>query len=161
MHDGLILKMEMFQFTDKSLQGELKRSSTNSDTVGSESFSVIKERSGGRFLTVKDSKTGQECAFIATGSTLHGIHKAGIISMDVSEGGLGVSLCKNNELKVWETDTGVVRVRFLLKNYYKYCKRVCHVKMNFTLQRELQGHPIDAYTCRFFPSGIVILSGGR
>ena len=28
------------------------------------------------------------------------------------------------------------------------------------LQRELEGHYGDVYTCRFFPSGIVVLSGG-
>ena len=27
-------------------------------------------------------------------------------------------------------------------------------------QRELEGHYGDIYTCRFFPSGIVVLSGG-
>ena len=30
----------------------------------------------------------------------------------------------------------------------------------FTLQRRLEGHRGDVYTCRFFPSGVVILSGG-
>lgn len=28
------------------------------------------------------------------------------------------------------------------------------------MQRVLEGHVGDVYTCRFFPSGIVILSGG-
>ena len=28
------------------------------------------------------------------------------------------------------------------------------------VQRVLEGHVGDVYTCRFFPSGIVILSGG-
>ena len=28
------------------------------------------------------------------------------------------------------------------------------------MQRRLEGHYGDVYTCRFFPSGIVILSGG-
>ena len=28
------------------------------------------------------------------------------------------------------------------------------------LQRELEGHYGDVYTCKFFPSGIVVLSGG-
>ena len=30
----------------------------------------------------------------------------------------------------------------------------------YVLQRELEGHYGDVYTCRFFPSGIVVLSGG-
>jgi len=28
------------------------------------------------------------------------------------------------------------------------------------MQRRLEGHYGDVYTCRFFPSGVVILSGG-
>lgn len=30
----------------------------------------------------------------------------------------------------------------------------------YPLQRDLQGHLGDVYTCKFFPSGIVVLSGG-
>jgi len=33
-----------------------------------------------------------------------------VISLDVSEGGLGISVCQNNQVNVWETDTGVIRV---------------------------------------------------
>ncbi len=32
--------------------------------------------------------------------------------------------------------------------------------MNYFTQRELEGHLGDVYTCRFFPSGLVVLSGG-
>jgi len=28
------------------------------------------------------------------------------------------------------------------------------------MQRRLEGHYGDVYTCRFFPSGVVVLSGG-
>ncbi len=31
---------------------------------------------------------------------------------------------------------------------------------HYTLQRTLEGHVGDVYKCRFFPSGIVVLSGG-
>ena len=41
----------------------------------------------------------------------------------------------------------------------KFCKGL--FSMEFTvLQRELEGHYGDVYTSRFFPSGIVVLSGG-
>jgi proteasomal ATPase-associated factor 1 len=30
----------------------------------------------------------------------------------------------------------------------------------FIFQRELKGHVGDVYSCRFFPSGVVILSAG-
>lgn len=30
----------------------------------------------------------------------------------------------------------------------------------YPLQRDLQGHLGDVYTCKFFPSGVVVLSGG-
>lgn len=33
-----------------------------------------------------------------------------IVCIDVTEGGLGVSACRNNLLKVWETSSGAVRV---------------------------------------------------
>ena len=32
--------------------------------------------------------------------------------------------------------------------------------MNIFIQRHLDGHVGDVYTCRFFPSGVVVLSGG-
>lgn len=97
---------------DKSVQSELRRTASNSDTIGSFPFVVVKEKSSSRFLTLQNVPDGQECVFVATSSALGKVHKAGVIAMDVSEGGLGVSICKNNELKIWETDTGNVRVRF-------------------------------------------------
>lgn len=35
----------------------------------------------------------------------------------------------------------------------RVCVHVC------VFQRSLEGHVADVYTCRFFPSGVVILSG--
>lgn len=34
------------------------------------------------------------------------------------------------------------------------------IKIGYLFQRELEGHLFDAYTCRLFPSGVVVLSGG-
>jgi len=40
------------------------------------------------------------------------------------------------------------------------CYKLYIFTFQFDLQRELKGHVGDVYTCRFFPSGIVVLSGG-
>ncbi|KAK3097247.1 hypothetical protein FSP39_008035, partial [Pinctada imbricata] len=58
-----------------------------------------------------------------------------VVSLDASNGGLAVSADSAGKLKIWLTSTGEVR-------------------------RELEGHYGDVYTCRLFPSGIVVLSGG-
>ncbi|XP_062590609.1 proteasomal ATPase-associated factor 1-like, partial [Saccostrea cucullata] len=58
-----------------------------------------------------------------------------VVSLDVTEGGLGVSADSEGKLRLWQTDTGEVR-------------------------REFVGHYGDVYTCGFFPSGLVVLSGG-
>lgn len=73
--------------------------------------------------------------FIAPVHTFSSIHSKGISCIDTSFGGLGVSVCSDNKLRVWETSNGVLR-------------------------RDLSGHVFEAYNCRFFPSGEVILSGG-
>uniref|UniRef100_A0A1X7TGX2 Uncharacterized protein n=1 Tax=Amphimedon queenslandica TaxID=400682 RepID=A0A1X7TGX2_AMPQE len=55
--------------------------------------------------------------------------------MDVSPSGeLGVCSSVNGEIWIWETDTG-------------------------TNRRVLEGHVGDVDSCRFFPSGLVVLSG--
>ncbi|XP_064601031.1 proteasomal ATPase-associated factor 1-like [Liolophura sinensis] len=63
------------------------------------------------------------------------VHKKKVNSLDVTDGGLAVSSDMEGHLKVWETSSGDIR-------------------------RLLTGHIGDVYTCRFFPSGVVILSGG-
>lgn len=73
--------------------------------------------------------------FVAPGSIFSSIHKKSIVSLDTTSRGLAVSACTDNHLNVWDTTTG----------------QIC---------RTLVGHPGDVYQCRFFPSGIVILSGG-
>lgn len=76
-----------------------------------------------------------KCVFYAPQETFKNIHHKGVITMDVASGGLGVSACTQNKLLVWETSRGLMR-------------------------RQLDGHLGDIYTCRFFPSGIVVLSAG-
>ncbi|XP_067946337.1 proteasomal ATPase-associated factor 1-like [Watersipora subatra] len=65
----------------------------------------------------------------------HGKNKK-VTCLDISEGGLGLSCAENSSIvKVWETQSGTVR-------------------------RELRGHVGDVYRAKFFPSGLVVLSGG-
>jgi len=53
----------------------------------------------------------------------------------VTPGGLGVSSDSVGNLNVWETQS-------------------------FSTRRSLDGHYGDVYSCKFFPSGLVVLSGG-
>ncbi|XP_053312631.1 proteasomal ATPase-associated factor 1 isoform X2 [Spea bombifrons] len=56
--------------------------------------------------------------------------------MDISSGGgLGVSTSTDGSMKIWQTNNGEVR-------------------------RVLEGHVYDVNCCMFFPSGMVVLSGG-
>jgi proteasomal ATPase-associated factor 1 len=56
--------------------------------------------------------------------------------MDISgSGGLGVCSSEDGKAWVWDPDNGQTR-------------------------RELEGHVADVETCRFFPSGVVLLTGG-
>ncbi|KAK7497180.1 hypothetical protein BaRGS_00011474 [Batillaria attramentaria] len=75
--------------------------------------------------------------FVAPVITFSTVHqpKKGVQCVDVTPGGLGVSCDTAGNLRVWQTDNGEIR-------------------------RELQGHVGDVYTCRFFPSGIVLMSAG-
>ncbi|CAG7835716.1 unnamed protein product [Allacma fusca] len=114
------------------ISGDSENSINNVSST--ESFLVPKV-SNSRHITLQDPMSHYECSFIAPVAVYDSIHKKSVISLDVTEGGLGVSVCGSNQLKVWETDTGTVR-------------------------RTLEGHVADIYTCRFFPSGVVILSAG-
>ncbi|RNA18309.1 mitochondrial glutamate carrier 1-like [Brachionus plicatilis] len=57
-----------------------------------------------------------------------------VLSLDVSSGGLGVSSSQDGQLFLWQTDNGQIR-------------------------RILFGHVGEVNVCKFFPSGLVILSG--
>ncbi|KAK0064568.1 proteasomal ATPase-associated factor 1 [Biomphalaria pfeifferi] len=75
--------------------------------------------------------------FVSPTITFTGLHthKKQVTGLDTTLGGLGVSCDSEGKLKIWQTSDGEIR-------------------------RELLGHVGDVYTCRFFPSGIVILSAG-
>ena len=77
--------------------------------------------------------------------------------MDVTPGGLGVSSDSDERLLIWETASGDVRVSHPLL-HFEFC--LCSCIHFVPIQRSLEGHLSDVYCCRFFPSGIVVLSGG-
>jgi proteasomal ATPase-associated factor 1 len=58
-----------------------------------------------------------------------------VYCVDVTDHGLGVSCSSEGSLLIWLTENGMVR-------------------------RNLDGHVFDVQICKFFPSGVVVLSGG-
>jgi len=116
---------------EKSLCGAYKESST---TTSEDEFVIQKYRKS--LIGVSHPRAGYTALFVAPSSVWSGIHeKGGVVSLDVTEGGLGVSSSSSGELNVWTTNNGEVR-------------------------RRLEGHIDSVYTTSFFPSGTVILSGG-
>jgi len=88
-----------------------------------------------RSLHIYDPSRHHGTTFFAPSSTGGNIHKKNIYFIDVTAGGLGVSSDSVGNLTVWETQS-------------------------FSTRRSLAGHFGDVYSCKFFPSGLVILSGG-
>ncbi|KHJ92509.1 WD domain, G-beta repeat protein [Oesophagostomum dentatum] len=74
--------------------------------------------------------------FLSPVSEIRGIHDSSIHSMDIS--------CTGNLIVSSDASGSLV---------------VSNV-MNGSLLRDLKGHVMDVYKCRFFPSGLVVLSGG-
>lgn len=85
-------------------------------------------------LVLKHIPSDLKVAFIAP-SKAHKIHSKGVLSVAVAENALAVSSCEQDKLVVWDSRTGEVNL-------------------------ELKGHGGPVYKCRFFPSGIVVLSAG-
>ncbi|GFR20091.1 proteasomal ATPase-associated factor 1 [Trichonephila clavata] len=75
-----------------------------------------------------------KCEFFAPNKIFSGIHQKSVLSLDVTQE-LGVSVCSENRLLIWNASTGSVL-------------------------RNLEGHVWDVYYCSFFPSGVVVLSAG-
>nr|XP_022287588.1 proteasomal ATPase-associated factor 1-like isoform X2 [Crassostrea virginica] len=105
--------------------------------AGSGGFTVQEVTKRSISVTYSDDSSHLSRRFVAPISTFKSIHqdRKSVVSLDATPGGLGVSADTEGKLRLWQTDTGEVR-------------------------RELVGHYGDVYTCRFFPSGIVVLSGG-
>jgi proteasomal ATPase-associated factor 1 len=87
-------------------------------------------------LSVHCTITDTSTSFLAPLATLS-LTTDKILSLDVSSSGeLGVCSSVDGSMWVWDCDTGETR-------------------------RVLEGHVSDVGTCRFFPSGVVVLSGGN
>lgn len=78
-----------------------------------------------------------------------------VYSIDVTDGGLGISSSTDGSLLVWTTSEGLIRVIIL-----KFEKLFKFLPIEILYQRQLEGHINDVDVCKFFPSGIVVLSGG-
>ncbi|XP_025099117.1 proteasomal ATPase-associated factor 1-like isoform X2 [Pomacea canaliculata] len=105
--------------------------------TGSDGFTV--ENISRRTMTVIYQKDPHVISrkFVSPVITFSTIHqsKKGVECLDVTPGGLGVSCDSSCNLSIWQTDSGEKR-------------------------RELKGHVGNVYSCKFFPSGIVVLSAG-
>uniref|UniRef100_A0A914YSR6 Uncharacterized protein n=1 Tax=Panagrolaimus superbus TaxID=310955 RepID=A0A914YSR6_9BILA len=107
----------------------------NGEIKVNEDMVETKAEKQGKKLHVKLDNSNSR-TFIAPKLEYQNIHKGGIYSVDVSQTeNLCVSSDTNGELAVWETVHG-------------------------NKVRNLEGHIMDVYKCRFFPSGLVVLSGG-
>uniref|UniRef100_A0A0K2TIS1 Uncharacterized protein n=1 Tax=Lepeophtheirus salmonis TaxID=72036 RepID=A0A0K2TIS1_LEPSM len=104
--------------------------STNTDEFQVQSY-------GPHHLTVTFNNTN-EMRFVGTKDVFASIHHSNVTHMDISKGGIGVSLGKEGKksvFRIWECSTGIIR-------------------------RELDGHCGYGYSVRLFPSGIVIITSG-
>ncbi|XP_033635210.1 proteasomal ATPase-associated factor 1-like isoform X1 [Asterias rubens] len=123
---------------ENSIQGELKSHGLDNkgipQIVASEGFRVLDVTK--RAISISYPEKSITTKFIAPSTEFANVHKKGVISIDVSSGGgLGVSSDSYDVLRIWQTSDGTVR-------------------------RELKGHAGEVSTCRFFPSGVVVLTGG-
>ncbi|CAK8685706.1 unnamed protein product [Clavelina lepadiformis] len=87
-------------------------------------------------ITLRSSKFGVTTKFMAPVKRFTKLHNKSITALDISSGGgLGVSASTDETLLLWDTATGTVR-------------------------RTFTGHAGEVNCCKFFPSGVVVLSGG-
>ncbi|XP_053615931.1 proteasomal ATPase-associated factor 1 [Plodia interpunctella] len=89
---------------------------------------------GSLSLVVKHVGSGLKVAFIAP-TKAHRVHSKAVLSVGAAENPLVVSSCEGDRLLVWDSRTSEIT-------------------------QELKGHGGPVYRCRFFPSGVVVLSTG-
>ncbi|XP_064414084.1 proteasomal ATPase-associated factor 1 isoform X2 [Latimeria chalumnae] len=121
-----------------TLYGSLKCQGVSPDgmpeVVASEGFVVNEVAKKSIHISCPEGNASSK--FLAPYTTFARIHEKGITCVDIScGGGLGVSTSSDGTMKIWQTTNGETR-------------------------RELVGHICDVNCCRFFPSGLVVLSGG-
>uniref|UniRef100_A0A6I8NTM3 Proteasomal ATPase associated factor 1 n=1 Tax=Ornithorhynchus anatinus TaxID=9258 RepID=A0A6I8NTM3_ORNAN len=104
------------------------------EVTASEGF-VVSEVTG-KSIRISCPKENASSRFLAPQATFPRIHTQSVTCLDVScGGGLGVSASTDGTMKIWQAANGEIR-------------------------RVLEGHVFDVNCCRFFPSGLVVLSGG-
>ncbi|KAI6652759.1 hypothetical protein LOD99_4145 [Oopsacas minuta] len=114
---------------------KLSYSAEHSSIPGSSNFEIGYSHIMKSKISVIHTSSKAHCDFFSPQQTWP-VHKYWVNSLNISpSGNLGVSCSEDGQLSIWETSTGVVR-------------------------RKLSGHFGDVYTCRFYPSGEVVLSGG-
>ncbi|XP_054509816.2 proteasomal ATPase-associated factor 1 isoform X2 [Agelaius phoeniceus] len=121
-----------------TLYGSVTRRGLSSDgvpdIVASEGFVVgeVTKKS----ILVSCPQENVSTKFLAPYTSFCRIHQKSITCLDISSGGgLGVSTSTDGTMKIWQAANGEIR-------------------------RLLEGHVYDVNCCRFFPSGLVVLSGG-
>ncbi|KAL1422909.1 hypothetical protein MTO96_021630 [Rhipicephalus appendiculatus] len=119
------------------IHGKLKRTGSSADGTPMVSTTDKFRVTGITKDTINVSHTDPNCqtCFIAPTTAFANVHNKSVACLDVTKGHLGVSASGTSEIRIWDSRTGEVR-------------------------RDLEGHVWDVYTCRFFPSGVVVLSGG-
>ncbi|VVC93328.1 unnamed protein product [Leptidea sinapis] len=85
-------------------------------------------------LVLKHIESGLKVAFVAP-TKVHYIHKKGILSLCAADNSLTVSSCEEDTLLVWDSRTDEQLL-------------------------DLKGHGGPIYKCKFFPSGVVVVSAG-
>ncbi|CAG0916117.1 unnamed protein product [Notodromas monacha] len=120
---------------EKSVQGFISRELRTSTTwKGDDKFKVLRWTPGSS-LIVEYIKTGLRSKFLGAQRVFSGIHLKSVNNIDVTSGGLGASCSFEGEVKIWDTMRGIER-------------------------RSLDGHIDLVSVCKFFPSGIVLITGG-
>ncbi|XP_071273985.1 proteasomal ATPase-associated factor 1 isoform X2 [Agelaius tricolor] len=121
-----------------TLYGSVTRRGLSSDgvpdIVASEGFVVgeVTKKS----ILISCPQENVSTKFLAPYTSFCRIHQKSITCLDISSGGgLGVSTSTDGTMKIWQAANGEIR-------------------------RLLEGHVYDVNCCRFFPSGLVVLSGG-
>ncbi|CAD5115062.1 unnamed protein product [Dimorphilus gyrociliatus] len=124
-----------------SIQGKIKSEGLNAQgdprVTASTGFEVLQLSKRSIVVQYTSSEGIVSRQFYAASQTFS-IHKKAVKSIDTSEGGLGVSTDDDERLIVWTTESGDIR-RSL---------------------NEQDGHFGDINNCKFFPSGLVLLTAG-
>ncbi|XP_046959328.1 proteasomal ATPase-associated factor 1 [Vanessa cardui] len=85
-------------------------------------------------LVIKHNESDLKVAFVAP-TKAHNVHQKAVLSVSTAENALAVSSCEGDNLIVWDSRTNEKLL-------------------------DLKGHGGPVYKCKFFPSGVVVISAG-